>query len=475
MNFISKRTKIITTIGPVSSPYEIMRELALNGMTTIRLNFSHGNRESQLLNIENAKKISLEINQPISIMLDTKGPEIRVGKLENDGVQIYENQLITILTGDEDYKTHVGNAKEFSVSYQMHLDVNEGAKILFDDGKLVTYVQSINSNKIVVKTKNAHFLKTNKRINLPGIDFSLPFLSKKDIDDIVFGIKYGINYIAASFTNSAKDVEQLRKLLRDNNAKHIKIIPKIESVLGVKNIDEIIIAADGIMIARGDLGLEVPFEDVPVIEKYIINKCRKLAKPSIVATQMLDSMERVPIPTRAEVTDVFFAINEGADCTMLSGESASGMFPILSVKTMAKIAKRAEKEFYNNQTYPQRLKLSLENLEDTLHNRVAKKVAQKTMSGDYRFAIVLTKTGETLDSVSRLRPNVAIMGIVSDKSVVSSFGISASVFNPLEGPSLYEEIRKDTKLAYRVLESYSPKKGDKYLVVHRDDVEEFVY
>ena len=475
MNFTEKRTKIITTIGPATNSFEAIKALAQSGMTTIRLNFSHGTKESQLANLEYTKKASIELGFPISIMLDTKGPEIRVGKIKDGGAQIAKGQLITIKTGEDDFSTHIGNEKEFSVSYKMHLDVKKGDKILFDDGKLVTFVQKVQDNEIIVKTENAHFLKTNKRINLPGIDFSLPFLSEKDKSDIKFGIKHGINYIAASFTNSAKDVEEIRSILKEENAEHIKIMPKIESILGVKNIDEIIKVSDGIMIARGDLGLEVPFEDVPIIEKHIIEKCRELAKPSIVATQMLDSMEKLPIPTRAEVTDVYFAVYMGADCTMLSGESASGLFPILSVSTMAKIAMRAEREYYSDKNYSKKLEVTFKNLEDTKRNRIAIDVARRAANGQYKYAVVLSETGQTLDSVSKLRPNLAIIGVVSKENLIGAFGISASVFNSNIGPKLYNKMRKDTKLARETLGSYNIQKGDKYLVVHSENIEEFTY
>ena len=237
MNITNKRTKIITTLGPITDNFEAIKKLAIAGMSTVRLNFSHGDKESQLKKLEAAKKVAVELNRPISIMLDTKGPEIRVGNIKNGAVQIDKDQLITIKTGENDFANHIGNKNEFSVSYKMHLDVKKGDKILFDDGKLVTVVDEVHENSIVAKTQNSHLLKTNKRINLPGIDFSLPFLSDKDKSDIRFGIKHGINYIAASFTNSAKDVEVIRNILKEEKAEHIKIIPKIESVLGVKNID----------------------------------------------------------------------------------------------------------------------------------------------------------------------------------------------------------------------------------------------
>jgi pyruvate kinase len=305
MHFIDKRSKLIGTIGPASETYDVLKELIVNGMTTIRANFSHGDREEQLEKFVLARKIEKELNIPISILLDTKGPEIRVGKMKDGAQLIKSNTEIVVYTTSADYGNKVGTASEITVSYEMDRDVKKGDKVLFDDGKLVTFVTSVSKGSIVVKTINTHLLKTNKRINLPGIEFSLPFLSEKDKEDIKFGIKNGIDYIAASFVNSAANVKELREVANSVNGSKVQIISKIESNVAIQRIDEIIEASDGIMIARGDLGLEIPYFEVPYNQKKIIRKCRKLGKTVIVATQMLDSMEKSPQPTRAEVTDVY--------------------------------------------------------------------------------------------------------------------------------------------------------------------------
>ncbi len=325
---VGKRTKMICTIGPASDNAPVMKELVLNGMTCVRANFSHGTYDEQGNKFKVARQISEEIQVPISLMLDTKGPEIRIGKMKDDAQQIPSGAKLTIHCKEDEHASMLGTSTDVSVSYRMDKDVEIGDRVLFDDGKLVTKIVSVDKNKglIVVETLNSHKLKTNKRINLPGVDFSLPFLSEKDIKDIEFGIKEGINYIAASFVNNADNIKQIREILRKHKATHIKVIAKIESQAGIDSIDEIIAEADGIMVARGDLGLEIPYYEVPYYQKQIIEKCRKAGKISIVATQMLDSMERVPQPTRAEVTDVYWATELGADCTMLSGESASGDF-----------------------------------------------------------------------------------------------------------------------------------------------------
>jgi pyruvate kinase len=305
MHFIDKRSKLIGTIGPSSETYDVLKELIVNGMTTIRANFSHGDREEQLEKFVIARKIEKELNIPISILLDTKGPEIRVGKMKDGAQLIKANTEIVVYTTPADYSSKIGTSSEITVSYEMDHDVKKGDKVLFDDGKLVTFVTSVSKGSLVVKTINTHLLKTNKRINLPGIEFSLPFLSEKDKEDIKFGIKNGIDYIAASFVNSAANVKELREVANSVNGSKVQIISKIESNVAIQRIDEIIEASDGIMIARGDLGLEIPYYEVPYNQKKIIRKCRALGKTVIVATQMLDSMEKSPQPTRAEVTDVY--------------------------------------------------------------------------------------------------------------------------------------------------------------------------
>lgn len=310
-------------------------------------------------------------------MLDTKGPEIRVGKMK-DGVQlIKQGTMLDILTTEEAYKNLEGNSEQISVSYDMSLDLQVNDSVLLDDGKLSTKVVKVSKGLVQVYVQNNHKLKTNKRINLPGVDFSLPFLSPKDVEDVKFGVQNGISYVAASFVNSAENVKQLRKVLVENGGEHIEIISKIESTLGIKNIDQIIEASDGIMVARGDLGLEVPYYEVPYYQKMIIRKCREAGKPVIVATQMLDSMENSPHPTRAEVTDVYFAVELGADSTMLSGESANGGFPLEAVQTMTKISKRAEREFYSKIYYPVHLEKIKEKLGSDLRSLIAYEIAKK--------------------------------------------------------------------------------------------------
>ncbi len=477
MNLTDKRSKLVATIGPSSDNYNTMRSLIEAGATCIRVNFSHGSHEEHLNKFKIAKKISEDMHLPVSLILDTKGPEIRVGKIKGGAQFIPANSEIKIHTTESKYKELEGDAKELSVSYDMSKDLKDGDFVLFDDGKLSAVVTKVSKGIVFVKTLNSHNLKTNKRINLPGVDFSLPFLSEKDINDVKFGISQGVNYIAASFVNSAKNVHDLRKLLRDNNAKHIQIISKIESHLGIDNIDEIIAASDGIMVARGDLGLEIPYYDVPYFEKLMIRKCREAGKPVIIATQMLDSMETNPHPTRAEVTDVYYAIELGSDATMLSGETASGAHPLEAVITMSNINKRAENEFYDNTYYDVQLEevRRKSNLRENKRSRIAYEVANRTRYGDYKFAVVLSRTGELLKEVAKFRPNTIIIGILKDANMIGEFGITSSVWTSLDSVKYFDLIKENSDKALEILMPYGINKGDRIIVVENESIVEKQY
>ncbi|WP_027334911.1 pyruvate kinase [Mycoplasmopsis felifaucium] len=477
MNLTDKRSKLVVTIGPSSDNYNTLRALVEGGATCVRANFSHGSHEEHLNKFLLAKKVSEDMHLPVSLMLDTKGPEIRLGAMKDGAQVIPANHEIKIYTTEKEYKEFEGTADEVTVSYDMSKDLKEGNVILFDDGKLTSIVTKVGKGFVVAKTLNAHKLKTNKRINLPGVDFSLPFLSQKDIDDVKFGIKVGVHYIAASFVNSAQNVNDLRQLLDENGGKNIKIISKIESHLGIKNIDEIIQASDGIMVARGDLGLEIPYYDVPYFEKVMIRKCREAGKPIIVATQMLDSMENNPHPTRAEVTDVYYATELGADATMLSGESASGSYPVESVLTMTNINKRAEMEFYDKTYYDIQLEeiRRKSNPAQNKRARIAYEVANRTRFGDYKFAVVLSRTGKLLEEVAKFRPNTIIVGIVNDESLIGEFGVTSSVWVSLDSKKYFDLIKQDKKVALETLAPYGIKEGDRILVVENESMTEMKF
>lgn len=330
-----KRTKIICTMGPNTNNRDTLKALAENGMDIARFNFSHGDYEEQKGRMDLLKSVRAEIKKPIAILLDTKGPEIRTGQFESDRkIRLNEGDEF-ILTGED----IMGNEKKVSLTYpDLYKDVKPGATILIDDGLIGLEVKEICGRDIVCTVKNGGELGQKKGINVPDVSVSLPAITQKDKEDIIFGISQGIDFIAASFVQDANAIEEIRELLREHGAEHVDIIAKIENNEGLRNIDRIIQAADGVMVARGDLGVEIPAYEVPHVQKIIVDKCNSQYKPVIIATQMLDSMIRNPRPTRAEVTDVANAIREGADAIMLSGETAAGQYPVEALKMMAKIA-----------------------------------------------------------------------------------------------------------------------------------------
>ncbi|WP_342268690.1 pyruvate kinase [Spiroplasma endosymbiont of Aspidapion aeneum] len=422
-----KRTKVITTIGPSTSTKDDICKLFESGMNVIRLNFSHGSHEEHLPKINYVKELRNELKRPISIMLDTKGPEIRVGKFANGQIKVERGQHITIYTSHNEYINKECKAGEMTTSYDMSIDLKKGDTVLVDDGKLILKVKNIKKELIECEAFNSHIIKTNKRVNLPGVNFSLPFLDDKDKKDILFGIKQNVDYIAASFVNTHDNILEIRKILKENNGEGIQIISKIESQIGIQNIDKIIEVSDGVMVARGDLGLEIPFYEVPYWQKQIIRKCKAEGKIAIVATQMLESMTDNPSPTRAEITDVYYATELGADATMLSGESAAGSYPFLATSIMATINKRAELAFYGKIYYDRALSTAKSNIKGK-RDEIACQLAEETRNGECEFAIVASRTGALLKSISKFRPNVTILGVCEDEKFYTKFGACHSIF-----------------------------------------------
>jgi len=344
-----RKTKIVCTLGPAANDEETLRQLIEAGMNVARFNFSHGLHDEQKSRLERLKKVREEMGKPVAALLDTKGPEIRLGNFENGGIVLEKGQEFT-LTTDESV---IGTQDIVSITYkELPSDVKAGNHILIDDGLIDMLVLSVEGNEIHCRVENGGKVGNKKGVNVPDVDLSMEFISPKDHDDIVFAVENGYDFIAASFVRTAQDVLDIRKILEEKKGTDIKIISKIENMQGVKNIDEIIEVSDGIMVARGDMGVEIPLEDVPVIQKMIIKKVVAAGKIVITATQMLDSMIRNPRPTRAEATDVANAIYDGTGAVMLSGETANGDYPVEAVKTMAKIAERTEKDI----NYVERLK-----------------------------------------------------------------------------------------------------------------------
>ena len=418
-----KKTKIVCTLGPVSENEETLRELIKNGLNVCRLNFSHGSHEEHKGRMDLVKKLREELNMPTAILLDTKGPEIRTGKFDAPEVLLEEGQTFTITMKDV-----MGNKEMCTVSYKgLANDVKTGDTILIDDGLVGLTVKEVNGDDIVCEVQNSGIVKNHKGVNVPGVKVNLPAITEKDRSDIEFGIEQGIDFIAASFVRKVSDVLAIREILEENNATHIKIISKIENQEGVDNLDEIIEVSDGIMVARGDLGVEIPTEEIPVVQKLMIKKCNEAGKPVITATQMLDSMIRNPRPTRAEVTDVANAIYDGTDAIMLSGETAAGKYPVEAVKTMATIAKRAEETMRNRRTKINKSK----NVTDA----ISYATCTTAMDLDARAILSSTASGHTARMVSNFRPDCPIIATTSDESVRRQLSLTWGVLPVMRNKS----------------------------------------
>lgn len=416
---LEKKTKIVCTIGPASEKREVLKELVNNGLNVCRLNFSHGDHEEHGKRIDTIKELREDLNKPIAILLDTKGPEIRTGKFEDPEVLLEEGQTFTITMKDM-----IGTKEMCTVSYkELVNDVVVGDTILIDDGLVGLKVKKINSDEIVCLVENAGIVKNHKGVNVPGVKINLPAITEKDRSDIEFGITRGIDFIAASFVRKPADVIAIKEILEENNAGDIQIISKIENQEGVDNIDEILEISDGIMVARGDLGVEIPTQEIPIAQKMMIRKCNQLGKPVITATQMLDSMMRNPRPTRAEVTDVANAIYDGTDAIMLSGETAAGRYPVEAVRTMSLIAKRTEESLdYNNILKSK--KLNQVNVTNAISH------ATCTTAIDLKASAIVTSTssGHTARMVSKFRPQAPIVAATDCQKAMRRLALSWGVY-----------------------------------------------
>ncbi|MCH5211661.1 MAG: pyruvate kinase [Oscillospiraceae bacterium] len=404
-----RKTKIVCTIGPATSDESMLRELMLAGMDVARINFSHGTHEAAKIMVDKIKKVRKELNLPVAILLDTKGPEIRLKKFKDGKVTLKEGQTFTLCTGDVE-----GDENQVSITYSdLTDDVAVGTRILIDDGLIELAVTSVKNDKIVCIVNNGGTISDNKGVNVPNVELSMPYMSEKDKSDILFGIEQDFDFIAASFCRTAEDVLEIKQLLERNGGRDINIIAKIENKQGVDNIDEILYIADGIMVARGDMGVEIDMQELPVIQKKLIKKTYRTGKRVITATQMLDSMIRNPRPTRAEVSDVANAIYDGTSAIMLSGETAMGKYPIEAVKTMASIAEQTERDI----DYIQRLK----NRDFTSGFDVTNAISHATCTTahDLKAAaiIALTYSGGTARQISRFRPDCPIIApTISEKA-----------------------------------------------------------
>lgn len=414
-----RKTKIVCTMGPSTDDAEVMKELVQSGMDVARFNFSHGSHEEQQKRMDMLKTTRAECDRPVAILLDTKGPEIRTGKFQN-GRAVLEQGQIFVLTCRE----MEGNAKRASVTYpKLYEDEKPGNRILIDDGLIELSVEAVEGEDIICKVINGGVISDHKGVNVPGVHINLPYMSEKDKDDILFGIRQGVDFVAASFTRTKEDVLQIRSLLDENGGEDINIIAKIENAEGVENIDEIIAAADGIMIARGDMGVEVPDEDVPVIQKMIIKKVYEAGKQVITATQMLDSMMKNPRPTRAETADVANAIYDGTSAIMLSGETAAGAYPVESLQTMVRIAERTERDI----DYRKRFFVHDRKANPDITDAICHATCTTAHDLNARAIITVTKSGRSARMISRYRPDCDIIGCAITERVSRQLNMSWGV------------------------------------------------
>ncbi|HLS09820.1 pyruvate kinase [Lentibacillus sp.] len=406
-----RKTKIVCTIGPASESVETLIQLIESGMNVARLNFSHGDLEEHGRRIQNIREAAAKTGKTIAILLDTKGPEIRTGTFKHGEAEIVKDSIVHVTMHETE-----GTAERFSVTYAGLIDdVHPGSKILLDDGLIELEILDIDHENKELKTKalNSGIIENKKGVNVPNVSVNLPGITEKDAQDIKFGIEQGVDFIAASFVRRPSDILEIQELLEENDATHIKIIPKIENQEGIDNIDAILEVSNGLMVARGDLGVETPAEDVPLMQKKLITKCNTVGKPVITATQMLDSMQRNPRPTRAEASDVANAIFDGTDAIMLSGETAAGEYPVESVQTMSSIALKAETALDHEMILDNRSK----SVDMTITDAISQSVTHTAMNLSVSAIITPTESGHTARMISKYRPEAPIIAVTFHESV----------------------------------------------------------
>ena len=430
-----RKTKIICTLGPATEDESVLRRLMQGGMNAARFNFSHCTHEDASKKLEAVTRLREELGLPIATILDTKGPEIRVKTFQNGPVQLRAGDTFTLTTREVE-----GDEKMVSITYQdLTKDLKAGARVLIDDGLVELRAEEVTDTDIVCTVINGGQVSNHKGINVPGTQLSMPFISEQDRADIIFGIEHGFDYIAASFTRSAKDILAIRSILKEYDCHSINIIAKIENMEGVDNIDEILRVVDGIMVARGDMGVEIPLEDVPVLQKQLIQKSYLAGKQVVTATQMLDSMIKNPRPTRAESTDVAHAIYDGTSCIMLSGETAAGKYPVEALETMVRIAEKAEESI----NYIKRFN-SRDNSDVAFDVTNAISHATCTTAHDLgaKAIVTVTKGGGTARQLSKFRPLYPIVGCTTQEHVWRQLNLSWGVV-----PMLIDEV-EDTDVLF---------------------------
>jgi len=442
-----EKTKLIGTMGPASESKEVLSAVMQAGLNVVRMNFSHGDHAEHLGRLTRVRELNKELGTNVAIMLDTKGPEMRTNEFEGGAVVIEQGSEVELV-----FEEVLGTEKKFSINYPgLYDDVEVGTTILIDDGYLQTVVikKDDKTRALTVKALNTHRIKNRRGVNVPNTQINMPFLSQKDIDDIIFGAKNDVDFIAASFVQTKENILEIKELLKKHNAEHIQVVAKIENQSGIDNIDEILEVVDGVMYARGDLGVEILPEELPHLQKLVVEKTRQAGKYIIVATQMVESMQNNPVPTRAEVSDVANAVYDGVDSVMLSGEMAAGKYPVESVKMMKRIVKATEKHVdYEDFMFPTYSRdLSLDNVA----------FMAKTSAALYNVKAIVTDTLDLTMQLSKYRPEAVIVPHLNADDARKAY----AYFN------VYPVVGTLDKLN---LEKANLEKGDLYLVVTNNNL-----
>jgi len=445
-----KKTKIITSIGPASNEPEVFEQMVLNGANVARINFSHATIEEREKVVDTVKKVRKKLNKNIAILYDTKGPEFRNGMLEGDSIVLEEGKDIKIVKEEV-----LGNSERFSVNYPDVLDdLKVGDIILLENGLMKIKVSSILSEGIVCKIINGGILGNKKSLNVPNVKLNIPFISEVDYEDIVYACRHDADFIALSFVSTRDDVLQVKKILKEQNKENIKLISKIESMTGILNIDEIIDESDGIMVARGDLGVEVPMTKLPIYQKMIIEKCREKGKICVVATEMLESMKKNLRPTRAEVSDVANAVLDGTDAVMLSGETTSGNYPVEVVKYMAEICADAEKYYDNDFNNKNKFGVT---------EAIVAAVSECARVYDIDVIVASTVSGYSARGISNLKPNCHILATCTSEEVARSlalnYGIDTTIVPVVDSTDEIVEVGREA-----AIDMFNLTSGNKILI-----------
>ena len=458
-----RKTKIICTLGPAVDSDERITQIINAGMDCARLNFSHGTHEEQEVRLNRVRRIAGELNRHIPILLDTKGPEIRLKDFENGSVVVEKGSLFTF---DTDKETP-GTKERIGLTYdKLAKNVEVGTKILVDDGKIELKVTAIKGSKVICKVITGGKLSNHKSINIPNVEIPMPYLNDVDKSDLLFGLEHNVEYIAASFVRCADDLKKLRKFLKDNGGQDIKVISKIENGQGINNFDEILELSDGIMVARGDMGVEINFEKIPAIQKMMIEKCNREGKIVVTATQMLESMTENPRPTRAEVSDVANAIYDGTTVIMLSGESAAGRHPVEAVRTMANIAVNAE----NTINYYEKYVDSSADMEPNLKNAICASAYNAAKYLDAKAIVVLTRSGATANILSRFHPECPVIAATISERGRNQLNLVWGI-TPVAAENLDSADKFVEYAVSKAVESRLVKRGDNIVVILASDLE----